>query len=326
MKILIDGNHLAHRCLYRFEEFTTSRGNPSGIIFGFLKSIHSYREFGDYSDMTVCWDGGRSRKRRDLYPQYKADRDSGKMEYMSDQLEDLRRALSNLGIRQAKVRIDSEGIEADDIVAILANENHSNNISTLVISGDSDFEQLVGPNIALLNTNENCVLLLDPDCFSLFKDNMPKKGKYEFWEYENWSEGIPAHKALFYKALLGDSTDNISGIPGVGPVKAELLCRLGFNSADYFNFDETKLSEFPGQPKRQRTQFRKALDLLLEHKSIFLRNLELVALPKTWDDSLYSVELREEAKKQIKEIPVRNLEDLQRILDLWELKSLKNLF
>lgn len=207
---LIDAYALIYRAYFAFinRPLTNSRGENTSAPFGFVNFLIRIREeFGpDY--LAVVFDSGMSQREVE-YPAYKATR-----EKMPD---DLRESLPRVralveAFHDPVVAVD--GWEADDVIGTLALQAREAGIEAVIVSGDKDFYQLVGPGVHLLNPGRGG----------------PTGVAAEWVDETNAQEkfGIPPSQVVDYLALIGDSSDNVPGAPGVGPKTAvQLLQEFG---------------------------------------------------------------------------------------------------
>lgn len=211
MILLVDGNNLAHRVFHTNSgSLTTKAGEPSGVILGVLNSIKGLIEkFPETTKVIMCWDGGRSEWRKELYPQYKAQRDYGKAdpekakkyEGLWSQMESLHENLHIFGVNSIKV----QGQEADDIIAVACNEiteQYNGEKHVMVITSDKDMLQLASDNVSI---------------YTPYKDKVISP--LNFYD----ETGVTQEAYLGYRALVGDTSDNIMGVPGIGDKTAKNL-------------------------------------------------------------------------------------------------------
>jgi DNA polymerase-1 len=202
---LVDAYALIYRSYFAFisKPLTNSAGENTSAPFGFTRFLLDIREKFEPDYLAVVFDAGDS-FRDQIYPEYKATR-----EKMPD---DLRASLARIraivaAFQDAVVELD--GYEADDVIGTLATKARVAGLEAVIVSGDKDFYQLVGPGIHLLNPGRG-----------------GSTGVAAEWVTEaNASEkfGIPASQVADYLALVGDSSDNIPGAKGVGPKTAVQL-------------------------------------------------------------------------------------------------------
>jgi DNA polymerase-1 len=192
--VVIDGNSLVHRAFYAMPPMTAADGRPTNAIFGFLNML--LKALDDYKPQYLCiaFDRHGPTFRHEKYAEYKAGR-KPMPEDMKPQLPMLRELLDRMAI----ARVDADGFEADDFLGTLAKQAETAGVQAVLITGDRDALQLV---------DERTLVVLT------------KKGVTETEEY------TPAHLMEVYglrpdqipdlKGLMGDASDNIPGIPGVG--------------------------------------------------------------------------------------------------------------
>lgn len=209
--LVIDANNLAHRVFHTPQaSLTTKAGEPSGVILGVINSIKGLIErFPETTKVIMCWDGGRSKWRKAIYPEYKAQRDYGdistpeqqakKASYdtLWAQMDELHKILPVLGVHSIKL----DGQEADDLTAAICRSTHSNE-HKMVVTSDKDMLQLINDNVSVFSPYKGIVIT--PLNF-----------------YEETKVTIPAY--MGYRALVGDTSDNIDGIPGIGEKTAQTL-------------------------------------------------------------------------------------------------------
>ncbi|HHS97943.1 MAG TPA: DNA polymerase I [Chloroflexi bacterium] len=232
--VLIDGHALAYRAFHALplDRFATRDGEPTNATYGFtstlLHILHEYHP--DY--IAVCFDAGRSG--RDLtYPEYKSQRDR-MPEAMHVQMARVRQIVEALGIPIFEL----EGFEADDLLGTLARQAAEQGVETLIVTGDRDLLQLVGPHVKVFLAGRKL-----------------SEGKvYDVEAVRARYGGLSPAQLRDYKALVGDKSDNIPGVEGVGEKTAiRLLRRYGSLEAIYAHLDEV-------EPARFRTALEKGRD------------------------------------------------------------------
>jgi DNA polymerase-1 len=194
--VVIDGKSVFYRGYYAMPNLATKEGTPTGGVFGFatmaLEVIKRLKP--DY--VAVAWDKPKTniRKRLELYPEYKAGRKPAPADFY-EQVPILQDLLQAFGWPLYEL----DDYEADDIMGALAVQAAEQNIETMLVTSDLDMLQLIGPQIHVyaLKTGLSNIELYSPKSF---------EAKY----------GISVHQFLDLKALKGDSSDNIPGVPGIG--------------------------------------------------------------------------------------------------------------
>ena len=213
--ILVDGSSYLFRAYYALPPLTNSKGHPTGAIYGVINMLRKL--MADYQPdyMAVIFDHKGKTFRNDLYSAYKANRIEMANE-LRDQIKPLFKIIQALGLPL----IIKEGYEADDVIATLAKKAKQEGFHVLISTGDKDLAQIVNSHVTLVNTMTN--RLLDPH------------GVEEKF-------GVPPEKIIDYLTLTGDNTDNIPGVPKVGPkTAAKWLNQYGSVEAIIKHADEVK--------------------------------------------------------------------------------------
>jgi len=239
--LIVDGHAYAYRAFHAIRELRSPDGRPTNAIYGFAKMLEKMRLAVSPTHLIVVWDGGLSRERLAVLPEYKAQR--------PEMPEDLRPQLAGIGDFLAAAGIASycaDGVEADDYIATLA-RRAGDDWNVVIASSDKDFMQLVSERIGLLNPNDKTVLIL---------------GR----EQVRVKTGVEPEQVADWLALMGDAVDNIPGVTGVGPkTAAELLKQFGTIENLLVRLDEVK-------SEKLRLAMRAAADAVV-------RNQNLVRLP-----------------------------------------------
>lgn len=205
--IIIDGSSLMYRAFFALPLLTASNGAYTNAIMGFANMLGKL--FTDYEPqyIAVAFDKSRKTFRTQMYPEYKGQRAKTPDELKS-QIPLLRDFLESLGIPF----IEKEDFEADDIIGTLATKAARSGYETLVVTGDKDALQLIEPNLKVMLTRRG---IMDMQVF----DEEAFKEKYA---------GLAPLKLIDIKSLMGDSSDNIPGVPGIGEKTAlKLLAQFG---------------------------------------------------------------------------------------------------
>ncbi|MCP4272095.1 MAG: DNA polymerase I [Gammaproteobacteria bacterium] len=192
--ILVDGSSYLFRAFYAMPELTNSKGNPTGAIYGVVNMMMKLISQFKPSHMAMVFDAKGKTFRSDLFPDYKAHRPPMPDE-LRQQIEPLYHLIKALGVPLVVV----PDVEADDVIGTLAVKAAKDNIPVLISTGDKDMAQLVTDSVHLINTMNN--VTLDPD------------GVMEKFD-------VRPDQIIDYLALMGDTSDNIPGIPKVGPKTA----------------------------------------------------------------------------------------------------------
>src|SRR5919202_4793265 len=216
---LIDGYSLLYRAFYALpQSIATTSGLPTNALYGFtsmvLKLLDSEEEVG----IGVVWDAGKPAFRMEIFPEYKAQR-TPMPEELKVQLDHLNQILEAMNIPT----IRAEGFEADDALATLS-RHVPEGVELAIVTGDQDAMQLVDGNVKVLRTTRGV-----SEVRSYGRDEVIE-------EYGVAPEQIPD-----YKALVGDPSDNIPGVRGIGPKgAANLLKEFGTVEKLYENLDSVK--------------------------------------------------------------------------------------
>ena len=228
--VLIDGFNLAFRCRYApgIADLTDSKGRPTGIIFGFLRSLAALKRRYKTSQIHVCWDGS-SQQRKEMFADYKANRPERATESF-DQIGFLRAVLPMLGVTQAW----NPQEEADDVLATLVRGSLEKQ-RNVILSTDRDLLQLVTPTTIVL---------------------IPESGgrKEIFFDEDKVKEdyGVSPEFMPHLRAMVGDTSDNI---PGVSRVPSKILSAL---VRSYGTVDCIFSSGLPGLTRSQYQKLRDA--------------------------------------------------------------------
>lgn len=199
--LLIDGFNLAYRCFHALPELTSSTGFPTGALHGWCKSLWKLMDLEKPDSTLVFFDLGESTARVALLAAYKAQRKPmpDPLRQQIEPIKELTRAMGLAGIEQ-------DGVESDDLLAAeavtLAKAGHD----VVIVSSDKDFAQIVGDRIKIM---------LPPPSAN------PKLG-WRLLDAAGVQEkfGVPPAQIADYLALVGDTSDNIPGLDGVGPKTA----------------------------------------------------------------------------------------------------------
>lgn len=192
--VLVDGSSYLYRAFHALPPLTNSKGAPTGAIYGVINMLRKLISDIRPSLMAVVFDAKGKTFRDDLFAQYKAHRPSMPDE-LQVQVEPLRAVIQAMGIPMLII----DGVEADDVIGTLAHQACIEGLATLISTMDKDMAQLVNEQVTLINTMTNT--LLDPaGVVTKF--------------------GVPPDLITDYLALIGDTSDNIPGIPMVGPKTA----------------------------------------------------------------------------------------------------------
>ncbi|WP_227724024.1 DNA polymerase I [Yersinia proxima] len=219
--ILVDGSSYLYRAYHAFPPLTNSKGEPTGAMYGVLNMLRSLLLQYRSSHVAVVFDAKGKTFRDELFAEYKSHRPP-MPDDLRAQIEPLHQMVKAMGLPLLVV----SGVEADDVIGTLAQEAEKAGHAVLISTGDKDMAQLVTPNITLINTMNNAIL-----------------GPQEVCE----KYGVPPELIIDFLALMGDSSDNIPGVPGVGEKTAQALLQgLGGLDSLFSNLDKISTLTFRG--------------------------------------------------------------------------------
>jgi len=200
---LIDGFSLLYRAFYALPQtISTSGGLPTNALYGFTSMVMKLLDEGDGEEVGigVVWDAGLPKFRMEIFPEYKANRSAmpEELRAQTDHMDEILEAMNIPAMR-------AEGFEADDAIATLS-KKIPDGVELMIVTGDQDAMQLVGGNVKVVRTTRGV-------------SETKEYGRDEvIEEYGVTPEQIPG-----YKALVGDTSDNIPGVKGIGPKGATKL-------------------------------------------------------------------------------------------------------
>ncbi|MGV3628015.1 MAG: DNA polymerase I [Betaproteobacteria bacterium] len=192
--LLVDGSSYLYRAFHAIRELSTSRGEPTNAIYGVLNMLRKLHKEVPAEYSACVFDAKGKTFRDDLYAEYKANRPPMPDE-LASQIGPLKEAIIAMGWPLLEVG----GVEADDVIGTLARQAEQAGMRVVISTGDKDITQLVSEQITLVNTMSNEVL-----------DIAGVEKKF----------GVPPERMIDYLTLIGDSVDNVPGVPKVGPKTA----------------------------------------------------------------------------------------------------------
>ncbi len=238
--LLVDGLAVAYRAFHAIPSLSTKAGEPTNALFGFIKMVRQLDEQWRPTHRAVVFDGGLPAQRMALLPEYKAQREP-MPDALRSQLDPMVTYLKLAG--WTSIRPENE--EADDALATLAVTSARAGGQTLIASSDKDLLQLVDGTIRVIPPT---------------KDALPL-GPLEV----RAKMGVEPDQVVELLALVGDTADNIPGVPGIGPKTAARLLM------DFGHLDQVWARLDAVQPERVR-------ELLVQHRDRVDRNLALMRL------------------------------------------------
>lgn len=250
--LLIDGFNLAYRCFFAVPELTRADGFPTNALHGWVKSLWKLSDLEKPDYTLVFFDLGGAQDRLAIHPEYKAQR-----EEMPEALEKQIPVIKTLTRAMGLAGIEQDGVESDDLLASEAVTRAARGDDVVIVSADKDFAQIVGDRIKIL---------LPPPSAN------PKLG-WRLLDAAGVVEkfGVPPAQIADYLALVGDTSDNIPGIDGVGPKTAsKWLQQFGSLEAVIAHASELK-------PDRFQEAVRTGADRLRINLKLTTLNLSLAA-------------------------------------------------
>ena len=238
--VVVDGLNIVYRSFYAIRHLSTSAGRPTNAVYGFIKTIMQMERLWNPAYCLVVFDGGLPPERLKLLSSYKAQRPA-MPEELREQLPSIEEYLDCASI--PRIRLEQK--EADDVIASAAVKAESHCRDVLIMTADKDLMQIISKNISLL---------------------IPGKADKKINSQEVFQKtGVTPAQIVDWLALTGDSSDNIPGVPGVGPkTAANWLRQFGSLNAIWTHLQELK-------PDRLR-------QALIDHLDIVERNVKLVKL------------------------------------------------
>ncbi|UCQ17841.1 DNA polymerase I [Edwardsiella tarda] len=219
--ILVDGSSYLYRAYHAFPPLTNGAGEPTGAMYGVLNMLRSLIMQYQPSHIAVVFDAKGKTFRDELFAEYKSHRPP-MPDDLREQIAPLHQMVQAMGLPLLVV----PGVEADDVIGTLARRAEQAGRHVLISTGDKDMAQLVTPNITLINTMTNTVL-----------------GPQEVFD----KYGVPPELIIDFLALMGDASDNIPGVPGVGEKTAQALLQgIGGLQSIYGNIDRVATLSFRG--------------------------------------------------------------------------------
>ncbi len=192
--LLVDGSSYLYRAFHAMPDLRNSQGFPTGAIQGMVNMMRRARTELDADHIACVFDAKGKTFRDEMYPEYKANR-SSMPEDLAMQIEAIHKVVRAMGWPVLVV----PGIEADDVIGTLAKQAKAANWNVLISTGDKDLAQLVEPGISLINT--------------MTEERLDTEGvKNKF--------GVPPERIVDYLSIMGDSVDNVPGVPKAGPKTA----------------------------------------------------------------------------------------------------------
>lgn len=235
---LIDGNSFCYRAFYAIRSLTTSRGEATNAIYGFVTMMRKLIHEEKPDSLAICFDRKEPTFRHERYKDYKAHRKP-----MPDELIEQIEPIKEFCRASRIASFEAPGYEADDLLGTLTRKAEKKGFDVVIVTGDKDALQLVNEKVKVYNTHKEG-LIYDPE-----------KVTERF-------EGLGPEKVVEVMALMGDSSDNIPGVPGIGEKTAlRLIQEFGTVEDLYKNIDRVKSKSLSASLKENEQIARLSRDL-----------------------------------------------------------------
>ena len=245
--LIIDGHAFAYRAFFAIRDLSSSSGQPTNAIYGFINMLEKFEAQVLPSHTVVVWDGGLDEGRVEELSDYKDQRDP-MPDDMEVQLDEIEAYLAASGIAS----VCHEGVEADDRIGQLTKTAESEGFEVAIASSDKDFFQLVNDRVRIWNPSDKSGEPMDENAVKM-------------------KTGVRPHQIVDWLSLVGDAADNIPGVRGIGvKTAAALLNEFGSVNSIYERLEDVK-----------REKQRQAL---ADSESDVRRNQELVSLKLDLED------------------------------------------
>ena len=246
--ILIDGSGFIFRAYHSLPPLTRKDGTPVGAVYGYVNMLSKLLEQMPATHIAVIFDAARKTFRNEIYPEYKAHRPPAPDDLVP-QFALVRQATEAMNLPA----IELKNYEADDIIATYAKHAKERQIETIIISSDKDLMQLIGEHVYMYDAMKNKYI----------------KAEQVFEKF-----GVLPDKVIEVQALIGDSSDNVPGIAGIGPkTAAELIGNYDTLENLLANAEEIK------QPKRRQSLIEQA-DMARLSKELVTLKQDCEGLPE----------------------------------------------
>jgi DNA polymerase-1 len=215
--LIVDGHAYAYRAFYAIRQLNSPEGLGTNAIYGFIKMLAKMQARVRPTHVAVVWDGGLDAQRMALHPEYKAQRPASPAD-LDRQIGEIQEYLEHAGLPACQ----EDGVEADDVICALCEEAVRDGYEVVIASSDKDFMPLVSDRVGILNPNDKSEAI---------------------WRAAEVKAktGVEPKQVVDWLCLIGDTVDNIPGVPGVGPqTAANLLTQFGTIEEIYARLDEVK--------------------------------------------------------------------------------------
>lgn len=311
--VIIDGNSLMHRAFYALPNLTNSKGLHTNVIYGFINMLYKIKEELKPDYIGIAYDRKAPTLRHQEYAEYKAGRQK-MAEEMAEQIPVLKEVIGAMNIKQVEI----DGYEADDIIGTVAELCTKKQLSAFIITGDRDALQLINDHVHVLITKKGISDMVEFDREKLM----------EIYE-------ITPEQVTDMKGLMGDASDNIPGVPGIGEKTAlELIKQFGTLENTLQNSSMVKKNKVRENLETYKEQaiFSKKLATIIRDVPVemsvedfedhapdnnklyqYFKDLEFKGLLSKLEASMDAIEPQSEGKQQ-EEIQVIEGGDLEEVL------------
>jgi DNA polymerase-1 len=255
---LVDGSSFLYRAYYSLRPLHTPKGVAVQAVYGFCRMLKKLIDTVNPEYIAIVWDSKGKTKRHEIYPAYKATRQAPPSD-----LFDQKTLISQFAQKVGLAQVIREGVEADDLMFSITKERTKTGEMVVLVTADKDMGQALDENTVIFDT---------------FKEHFVDVAKFQ----EIW--GFPVGKLPFYFALLGDASDNIPGVHGIGK-KGALDLVLQFDSLEdlYANLDKVKSPRTRTALEEQKKNAFLSMQLfLLRYEETGLHKKDFAFDPRQW--------------------------------------------
>lgn len=275
--ILIDGNSIIYRAFFAMPPLTNSRGLHTNAVYGFTNMLLRLIQEEKPSHILVAFDAGKETFRHEGYKEYKGGRDKTPHE-LSEQFPLMRELLESFGIAWFELA----GYEADDIIGTLSKQGEESGLQVLVVTGDKDMLQVVSENVKVALTRKG---------ISEVEPYGPKEIEEKY--------GLRPEQIIDLKGLMGDASDNIPGVPGIGEKTAlKLLHQYGSVEEVLAHSDELK-----GKMKENIVNHAEDARMSKKLATIF----QEVPIERSWEDMVFAGIQEDKAAPMLRKLEFKSL-------------------
>lgn len=275
--ILIDGNSIIYRAFFAMPPLTSSSGVHTNAVYGFTNMLLRLLQEEQPSHILVAFDAGKETFRHEGYQDYKGGREKTPPE-LSEQFPLMRELLESFGIAWFEL----PGFEADDIIGTISKQGEEAGVDVLVVTGDKDMLQLVSDRVKV----------------ALTRKGISEVEPYGIKEIED-KYGLRPEQIIDLKGLMGDVSDNILGVPGIGEKTAlKLLHQFGSVEEVLARTDELK-----GKMKENLVNYAEDARMSKQLATIFRE----VPVERSWEDMAFSGMLEEQAAQMLRKLEFKSL-------------------